>query len=61
MHKTDQSKQGLKVQEGVALTSTGCPQITSEDQTALWDMFGNHLYTGKTTGLGINPKSCFVK
>lgn len=45
MHKTDQSKQGLKVQEGVALTSTGCPQITSENQTALWDMFGNHLYT----------------
>lgn len=37
MHKTDQSEQlCLKVEEGVALTSTSLPQITSGNQAALW-------------------------
>lgn len=36
MHKTDESEQVcLKVEEGVGLTSTGCPQITSENETTL--------------------------
>lgn len=55
MPKTDQSEQlCLKVEEaGVALTSIGLPQITSENQTALQGIFENHLYAGKTTGLEI--------
>lgn len=48
MHKAVRAAEG-----GVALSSTSIPHITSGNQTTFWDMFENHLYTGKTTGLGI--------